>query len=63
MSALREWSGRNARVFAEAVDAIAEDMRDNGTSFEGSLEHYAVLFDIEPEALRHEWNLHRGDAR
>ena len=59
----REWSQKFDKVFAEAVDAIAEDIKDNGTSFESSLEHYASLYEIEVEALRHEWNLRKEDCR
>jgi hypothetical protein len=57
-----EWTESTDAIFAEAVDAIAADMRDNGVSFEGSLDHYAELFEITPDALRHEWNLRKEDA-
>ena len=59
---IKEWSYKNAVFFDEAVQAIREDIQQ-GTSFEGSLSHYADLFEIEESALRHEWNLQNGDDR
>lgn len=60
---IRQWSEKRDALFAEAVEAITEDMRDNGTGFEGALEHYASLFEIDRDALRHEWNLRKDDCR
>lgn len=62
MSAKAEWSMEHDEVFAEAVAAIVEGMAEGG-SFEHNLEHYAALYEIEVEALRHEWNLRKGEAR
>ena len=59
---IKEWSYKNEVFFDEAVQAIREDIQQ-GTSFEGSLSHYADLFEIEESALRHEWNLQNGDDR
>lgn len=59
---IKQWSEKNDRVFSEAVQAMSEDM-DSGNSFEGALEHYASLFEISESALRHEWNLRKGDDR
>lgn len=59
---IKEWSYKNEVFFDEAVQAIREDIQQ-GTSFEGSLSHYADLFEIEESALRHEWNLQNEDDR
>jgi hypothetical protein len=59
---IKEWSYKNAVFFDEAVQAIREDLRD-GERFEASLSHYADLFEIEENALRHEWNLRNEDCR
>jgi len=60
---IKQWSQRYETRFAEAIAAISDDMRDNETSFNGSLSHYANLFEIDEEALRHEWNLRNEDVR
>lgn len=59
---IKEWSYKNAVYFDDAIQAIREDLRE-GTSFDGSLSHYADLFKIDPSALRHEWNLQNEDCR
>jgi len=51
------------RTLKEAVEAIAEDVADNEASFEWSLQHYAELFEVREDDLRHEWNLLRADCR
>lgn len=55
-----QWTKENDKTLAEAVEAIREDVA-NGTGFEGSLEHYAALFEITEDCLRHEWNLRTGE--
>ena len=59
---LTEWTQKDDGTFAEAVGAMREDIA-GGTSFEGSLVHYADLFGIERDALRHEWNLRQEDSQ
>ena len=59
MGILTEWTEENDGTFAEAVAAIDEDIAAGDATFEHSLQHYAALFDITEEALRHEWNLRR----
>ncbi len=54
---ITEWAEEHDALFLEAVEAIDEDLHENGASFEGSLAHYADLFEITPQALRHEWDL------
>lgn len=57
---ITEYSGRHEAKFASAVEAMREDV-DNGTSFQGALEHYSLLYGISEDALRHEWNLREED--
>jgi hypothetical protein len=42
---------------------LASKALRDGERFEASLSHYADLFEIEENALRHEWNLRNEDCR
>ena len=60
------WTGSdhsgNPTPLEEAVQAIREDV-DEGENFECCLAHYSELFAVNPDGLRHEWNLLQGDCR
>ena len=57
-----EWTESHDDDFATAVKYMAEDI-SNGDSFQWALEHHAELFQIDRQALCHEWNLRKNDLR
>ena len=60
---LQEWSQDHDALFAQAVAYMREDIDEYGYEFEFVLEYIADLFNIDKEALRHEWNLRQEDDR
>ena len=57
---IQEWSEKHEREFRDAVRYIAEDILD-GDELSSALDHHSDLFQIERDALAHEWDL-RGAA-
>jgi len=43
----------------EVVEHVREQLAD-GSSLDGALEHSAALYELDLDAVRHEWSLHNG---